>query len=927
MWLAVGAVLGCPLRAGPVQSLETGHTVTRVRTAQDAAGTYVVASSYEGTVFGLGYDGTVRWENPLSGAMNHDLWCQDLDGDGIDEVLAANADGSVYCLDASGAVRWTFKANEAPMYAVCALRDGPQTYVACGGFDMTVYLLDARGRRVHVLPSSSYSGAKSWGAVIGKKRAPSGMHNANFLRPLLRRGRPDALVVHGVNNGMQDVGEVYVFDAWDARQPRLSEQVEARGVIGDVRVVSQSGGTGSRLLLGTSGSYRRSSLTAMDPESGRQVEMPVADMPRGFASFGYRVLQPELIRDGDRWRILMLFGEQLVLLDETLDAQSAEVFEGHYSYNDLWKDPSGEKLILGSAQSGGSCVHVIDLTDRGWKRAFETITPPGKINVILDHTARARGQLAGFRRPADQPASQTVYLLSDRITDVTRPYVEAVRRGSGNPVFLGGRHMPRAEKYDRSEIPSRVYRKKRDRRRKYTMSRQDVLDHIVPWYDGYEGIAYWGGHGNDPYMFAPETTKQVLDAAQGKKTVLIYPELEDHSPGFIDVMNHLIYPLAEHARARNAKLYIRTKHVFWQGSVYQKSWARLLSGEFADVFVPSMEETSGKSMELSVAGRMGIWASGAVDSWGARSARDNPSFDRSREISHQNLPNHFLRQMVYNVASGAQYLNNFSVDQKYMSFLWELIDAGALFVPARDQIVSFSPVHLSMHDPDPEYMDRATNVKWNVFYEDGWEKKNPMVFGRLNGTWMGAPNTAFDFSRYAAQADDRRLNFIPKYEHGLVLITPPQDGPLADPAAPRGRMEDHLHPLYHGKLKEFYTDGRSYLSADGKKKRRADRYFDEVAEAIRDGETLLPLTVTGGVGWVVAELSPTRLRLTMVDGGYLNPGDREAVVSFHASKPVAMTDVLSGESFVVEAGGSVVVPVPCGLFRFLDIELAEPLVE
>ena len=38
------------------------------------------------------------------------------------------------------------------------------------------------------------------------------------------------------------------------------------------------------------------------------------------------------------------------------------------------------------------------------------------------------------------------------------------------------------------------------------------------------------------------------------------------------------------------------------------------------------------------------------------------------------LPNHFLRMMVYHVSLGAQYLDNFVVDQDYMSLLWELLE-------------------------------------------------------------------------------------------------------------------------------------------------------------------------------------------------------------------------------------------------------------
>ena len=261
-------------------------------------------------------------------------------------------------------------------------------------------------------------------------------------------------------------------------------------------------------------------------------------------------------------------------------------------------------------------------------------------------------------------------------------------------------------------------------------------------------------------------------------------------------MQSHFYPLAEFCQGRNANLYIRTKHTFWQSIVYLPLWSRLVSGEFADVFVPAMEETTDKSMELSLAGRMGVWASGAVNQWGARCARDNTSFDRLRQFSHQMVPNHFLRQMVYNISCGATYIDNFPVDQDYMSLLWELIAKGALYVPRREEIVSFNPVHLSMKAPDERYLDEGNNVKWLTFYDEQAEQANPLVFSRLNGTWPGAPLTPWDFSRYAAGVTERRLNFLPPYPNGLVLITPPQAGVFADTNAPRGKLADHLHPLY-----------------------------------------------------------------------------------------------------------------------------------
>ena len=45
---------------------------------------------------------------------------------------------------------------------------------------------------------------------------------------------------------------------------------------------------------------------------------------------------------------------------------------------------------------------------------------------------------------------------------------------------------------------------------------------------------------------------------------------------------------------------------------------------------------------------------------------------------------------------------------------------------------------------------------------------------------------------------------------------------MADTDAPRGKLTDHLHPLYKDITCEFITNGRHYLSADGNQTYTAD---------------------------------------------------------------------------------------------------------
>jgi hypothetical protein len=908
----------------PVLSFDTGSTVSKVRTARQGARAWIVASSYEGTLLGLTYEGTLLWTHTLSGFMNRDLWCEDITGDGSDEVLAANADGTVYCLDSAGKLQWTFKANDAPMNAVCVVHVQGTPYVVCGGYDKSIYYLSRAGKKIKEIPSSGYSVAKPWGNDPSKPPPAQGVHTANFLRRIRQSDGSDLLAVHGVMHSMSTAGTLYLFHPL-AERPAQTINITEGKTFGDFRVCDVDQDGSEEILLGVSSMIQDAAMVRIDLDAARQTKFNIAPLGRQLDRFGYRVVQPEFVSNGSTGQYLILFGSRLLLVPLDMKTGNTEVLSCRYAFNDMWQDTSTGKIILASCQSGGSCIHVLDLQHPGWKAAYTNLTPPGKIRTIIEGTDAVRDLLPRFQSPAWERDPLPVYLMTESIPASIRDRVNHIKAHYRSPVFLNGFHMSGVENWDRSSLQNEKYRNRRDRRKRYTLTQDAVLDHILPKFEGSPGIAYWGGHGNDPYMFSRSTTQKVIQAARGKKTVLIYPELEDHGADFTTVMDDLIYPLAQYAQGKNAMLFIRTKHVFWQGNAYLPAWHRLLSGEFRDVFVPAMEETSDKSMELSLAARLGIWTSGAVDSWGARCARDNPSFDRLRQHSHQMLPNHFLRTMVYSLSSGAQYLNNFAVDQDYMSLLWELIARGILYVPKRSEIVSFSPVHLSMTRPDEHYLNDGSNVKWTTFYDRDFEEDNPFVFSRLNGTWPGAPVTTWDFSRYAAGVKERRLNFLPPYENGLVLITPPQHGAFADAHAPRGALTDHLHPMYRRIMKEYLTDGRHYYSADGDRRYAADTYYQVVEADIKKRATRLPLTVSGDVAWVAAQTSARHLRLTLVDSGYLNPKTRHATVTFHTVKPVKVVDLLDRRTVAITRPGTVAVDVPCGLFRFLDIELEEPL--
>ena len=912
-------------------SFDTGYTITRVRTASGNNGDYIVANSYEGTILGFDFSGKKLWENKLSGFMNHEVWAADINGDGQDEILAANADGNLYALSSSGKLLWQFKQNEAPMYAVGVIHHQGKPYVVCGGLDKNVYYLDGNGKLIKTLESKTYSHESPFG--LGKL-PDKNRHTANFIRAAKQKDGSELLVILGTANHMQSTGSFYVFEPF-ADKPIVAQKPKAKKGIGDLTLFDIDADGNDELLFGNSASGPTCTSYVFDIESKKTYPYNFMNSKAGKKNidrFGYRVSQTVTIPNGNSFKYFTLVGSSILLADpqektKLPNTNSIKVLTSKFSYNDMWQHPDRNRIILASSQSGGSAIHVINVNKPDWQDKYRNNVPIGKISEILKNTAEAQAQVIKFKRPSHERQPLPVHFISENQKDkFTKNKIEQLRQNyPQSPKFLNYGIGTKPENWDRSVLTNTYYQKTRDSRMKYDLPTEKARKTLRSAFDTKEiGAAFWGGHGNDPFFFSFETHKDYISYAnsKGKMSVSIWPELKGHDENFNFVMNELTYPIAEYSQGKNSFINIRTKHVFWHGDVYLPAWKRLISGEFKDVFIPSMEETSDKSMELTVASRMGVWLAGSTNQWGARSARDNPSFDRQRMHNHQMLPNHFLRQMVFNIANGATFLNNFPVDQKYTSILWDMIATGALYVPKREELLSINPVHLSIVNPDPDYLENSNNVKWTTFFDEHKENSNKMVISRMNGTWPGAPNTAWDFSNYALGEKERRLNFVPDYPYGTVLITPPQAGAEKEP---RGLLKDKLHPIYKNTLVEYITDGRNYYSADLKQKYAADEYYKVIEKDIQQKTTLMPLTVAGETAWVVAQSSPTHLRLTLVDSGYLNPAERQAVINFNTIKPKAITNILTGEKYQLSSQNQAKITVPTGLFSFIDIELEQPL--
>jgi len=892
-----------------IKSLLTPYSISKVNISKRADESIIIASSYEGRVLGIRDSGAIVWDIGLVSSksetpakvVNNEIFSADLTGDGNEEVLVASADGVLYCLDSkNGNILWDTSEiseinNNTPMFAVCVVKKGGIPFIACGNYDNSLYYLNANGTFHSELKSSTYSELGVFGKDATKFR--SRIHMANFLRPFPQDANNDNLLMLAVNNHMQISGTIYQFEPLATapipipnsrkRGIKISEQ---RRPIGDMRVVKLPNSNKYTVLLGTSAQRNDSFVQFFNPNisnyqsetkmvSGEEIQNTLLNFSASnirSRTIFYSVEQTELINTNSGLKYMTLSGDRILL--QNTDLTGLEEIRSKFSYNDMYKDPESGKIILAGTQSGGSCIHIVNTMDSDWKNDYSNLDPPGKSKLIQSNISEIKRQLTSFRRPDYEipTTPNNVYFvtgLGRRTAQSTKNFIrqEEARDPINGPRVLQNVFSQRYRNWDRAAdiTSSAAFLNKRDRRFTYldcdepdvtncSRNYRDVTAlRINALNDNNNGVSFWGGHGNDPAPFSQPVLEEILSADLTKKKVLIYPELE--GTGNIDFdqyMDSYLYEISEKIQSNsyNTNMHIRTKHTFWQGAVYFSAWRRLLSGEFSEVFVPTMEETQDKSMELSVVARMGIWMSGAVNNWGSRSVPDNVSYNRMREFSSQTLGNHFLRHTIYSLANGATHLNNlqsFDTANSTLRLVLELVSRGALYVPKREEILHISPVHLSMLEPNSDYIFKSNSVKYTVgFDKDEGEEK--FVFGRLDGAFIGAKNTDWDFSSYAAGVTDRRLNFLPPYKNGMVLVTPPSI-PNSQPQSPRGKLTDHMHPLYRGKMKEYYTDGKYYYATSNKVGpiEPDSNFYKTIESDIQNNTNLLPLTVSGGVAWTV----------------------------------------------------------------------------
>ncbi len=801
----------------------------------------------------------------------------------------ASAGGGVYFWAHAGELWWRF-ARKPPLLQVCVVTGTTQgTVILAGGVEKKLYALSSKGDVLnslespfvvrHVRSGEFLGDGKEYAAVVTAKNDKSRfflqLYDPADLKPVWEK--PLGLSTDNPTEGTRFhvpwlAYRVAVFSALPADvnhdgkdEILLSDHFEKRGVF------YAFDHQGEKLLTSSAKGIR-----------GRPYRMNVLTY----------VTAPNAADE----RIFGLYGNQIIVY--RLDGAIERIIDGPYSLACADFDPVSNTLFLGSSISGGDGIYALHLDQPGWESAFRNLKPVGRLRQVERNMATLAEQVANFARPAYQRQPKTATVITGRSSEEVRKlYLN--EHDYDNVRFVQFNLF--TEDYDRETLDA-PWNTKRETRHKYNYTAEQIISWAAEREERQEPFALWAGHGNDPFYMQLSTIEGILQAAPTTAMALVFPEMERTDAAMEYAVETHIIPIAELCRKHGtAKVVLRNKNIFWNASCYLDLWRETLLGkDYSDIFVPSMEETNGRTQAISLSGRMGLWMCGFFDHVSARAVTDNANFSRFWEWASQQRLSHLLRSMVLRSSLGADMflVNVYQGDPRDLTPFYRMLENGVIAVPKREDLLSVADVCLGMKTPSPTFLKHGKNGHNVNHYQSG---ERPAVFDRMDCYWGGAPTAPYDFSNYAMGSRSRMLNFLPTNPYGLIASTPADTKLTA--SLPFKSM--------------LVTDGEFFYDEQGQPVSAAD-YKPRALEALRQSADRLPVRVYGDVAWTIVRLDPTRVRVTLVDPGYISPADREAKIVLQHLRGTQCRDILSGEDLPLEEN-STTLTVPAGILRVVDI--------
>lgn len=832
-------------------------------------------SELDGAIACYSLAGDKIWEQATQKvAVLFKIVAADVDGDKNDDILAASADGHIYCWSSKGELLWKYAPeNKVRFSEVAVIHADEGLQIFAGGNDYTLYELDAKGQEV------------SKTKLKGVFRS---IQSGNFVH----KDTESLFVMTYAHDKFRWAFMGYINPKTKAIEKELAykkapSKIWSSLMVTDLDVADvNKDGLDDILFFGTGKSPAMVIAMDKDFEVLFNFESNKKEKQR-YAHVQGKSLQPVkdqiMFQNGGLIQVIDLQGK---LIEKTGERYKANI------YNDFTLITDTRELIAGGQIGGGNSLYFFDLEKASWPHSEFNIK--GRLAEVDENINTLYKQVLNFTPPSYQPKPDKKW---EMITPYTPSKKVMALKGAELNIISQETFQ---ESTNRDEITKAIGPDalRKDKRGKYNMTRAEIVQVAKDFEKRNEPFTYWAGHGNDPFYLQIETLEEVLRVAPNTCYGFIYAEMFDpEDPRVVFWIKEYLPRLAKAMRKNGkAKIYMRYKNVFWAASSYQSPWKEMLfGGKYADILVPASEDTSSRTQDINLSGRVGMYTGGFVNDFAMRLVDDNPTSWRPLTPGGQKSISPYLRQGVMMAAYGARYgiifNNNYTTDPG-LDVLFALMTSGALPQVTTENVMSISSWHL-IQDVDQHLIEKIDDHHNMLQYTTDDEDA---VFSVAQMHWAGTDVPEWDYSKAALGVEYRWLNYMPILPNGMV------------PVAPVEYASSLKVPYTISDTKQGFVDGKPVP---------AKEFGQSIKAAAIKGSKKMPIVIEGAA-WSTIRLDEKHIRIIALDPSYIAPEAREITITFQNETPLSARDILSNEKVMINNNVAKVI-VPAGSLRLIDV--------
>lgn len=872
IWTFVMALMSITLAANNFTT--DGNGIRSIVNAKVNDKDVVYISEIDGALSCYTLTGDKLWSQPSQKeALMFKVVPADINGDGNDDIVVASADGHIYAWSSKGDLLWKYApANKVRFSEVAVINSAKGLQIFAGGNDYVLYEIDTKGNEVSTTKLKGVFRTIESGHFLSEDKESlfvmTYVHD-KFRWALMAFIDPDTKAV-----------------VKELSYKKLPSKTWSNLMVTDVDVVDVTkNGLDDILFFGTG--HKPGVVVGLNSNFEEILKYEASRKERQrYSHLQGKCLLPAkdqiMFQNGGLMSILNLKGE----LIET----GGERYKG-VIYNDFAFIAEQNLLLAGGQIGGGNSVYSFNVKKNSW--IYKEHKLIGRMAEVEENMSTLYQQALDFTPPSYQKKSDKPWVM----VTPHKPAKEVMDKDGAELKMVIQKTLHESSSRETIEAAIGKDALRKDKRGKYVHSRESIVEQARKYEQQKQPFTMWAGHGNDPFYLQIETIEEILAVAPSMCHGFVYAEMHDpHDPRVVYFINEYMPRLATAIRKQGkAKLYFRYKNVFWAATSHQGIWKEMFfSGKYKDILVPASEDTSSRTQDINLVGRVGMYTGGYVDDFAMRLVDDNPTSWRPLSPGGQRSISPYLRQGVMMASYGAQHgviFSNSYIDPSGMDVLFALMTSGALPQVAPEDIASLSSWML-IKDVDTDLIHDIEDHH-NMLQYDLDDQNAVMSSAHMH--WAGTDVPDWDISKYLG-VEYRWLNYVPELPYGMIAIAPVEYAPKVKT------------PYTVTDAKQGFVDGKPMP---------AKEFGKEIEKAAIEGAKQLPIMVTGAA-WSAIRLDENHIRLILMDQGYVDPQQREVTITYQNEMPKSAIDILSNETVEISNKTSEVT-VPAGSLRFIDV--------